>query len=83
MQLVMAAMITAPSGIRPCACSALPASSLAASAMPRSTSSDTGRRRCGLLGPAMLRTTVDRSKCSTRSYSAVARSSAHRPVLRA
>ncbi|KAG0921650.1 hypothetical protein G6F62_014222 [Rhizopus arrhizus] len=79
----MAAMITAPSGIRPCACSALPASSLASSAMPRSASSAVATRLCGLDGPAMLRTTLDRSKRSTRSYCVVARSSAHRPVVRA
>jgi hypothetical protein len=35
---------------------------------------------CGLDGPAMLRTTVDRSNSSTRSYSAVASASAHRPA---
>jgi hypothetical protein len=43
-------------------------------------SSDVGTRLCGFDGPAMLRTTDDRSKCSTRSYSAVFRLSAHRPV---
>jgi hypothetical protein len=62
-QLVMAAMMTAPSGILPGSFSTLPA-------MPWAASSDTGRRLCGLDGPAMLRTTLDRSKRSTRSYSA-------------
>src|SRR5690606_3868316 len=79
-QLVIAAMITAPSGIRPCASSTLPDSSLPASAMPRSASALVGRRRCGLDGPAMLRTTEDRSKCRVRAYCACARSSAHRPA---
>ncbi|MNG19236.1 hypothetical protein D3C85_1322650 [compost metagenome] len=81
MQLVMAAMITAPSGIRPSLSSTLPAASLASSAIPRSCSAEVGKRRCGLLGPAMLRTTVLRSKLSTRSYSAVTSASAHRPVV--
>ncbi|MNP17810.1 hypothetical protein D3C76_1102540 [compost metagenome] len=78
-QLVMAAMITAPSGIRPWASSSRPDSSLPSSAMPRSASAEVGRRRCGLDGPAMLRTTLPRSKLSTRSYSAVFRASLHRP----
>ncbi len=73
-QLVMAAMMTAPSGIRPGWFSTVPA-------MPRSARSATGRRRCGLDGPARVRTTVDRSKRSTRSYSAVLRLSAHRPAV--
>ena len=79
-QLVMAAMTTAPSGISPSASSARAISSFAASAMPRSTSAEVGRRRCGLLGPAMLRTTLERSNASTRSYSAVFRSSAQKPA---
>ncbi|MNV32559.1 hypothetical protein D3C71_1239000 [compost metagenome] len=79
-QLVIAAMITAPSGIRPSACSCLPEASLPSSAMPRAARSVVATRLCGLDGPAMLRTTVDRSNCSTRSYCAVTRSSAHRPV---
>ncbi|CAB5724140.1 Uncharacterised protein [Delftia tsuruhatensis] len=66
-QLVMAAMMTAPSGIRPSDSCCRPAASLAASAMPRSARAEVGRRRCGLDGPAMLRTTADRSKSSTRS----------------
>src|SRR5690606_36373778 len=72
-QLVMAAMITAPSGIWPGTSSHLPA-------MPRAARSVVGRRLCGLEGPAMLRTTEDRSNLSTRSYSAVFRLSAHSPV---
>src|SRR5690606_41537142 len=53
-QLVMAAMITAPSGIRPSFSSACAFSRL--TAMPRSASAEVGRRRCGLDGPARLRT---------------------------
>ncbi|MNV99924.1 hypothetical protein D3C71_1953520 [compost metagenome] len=79
-QLVMAAMITAPSGISPCSCSSLPEASLASSAMPRAARSRVATRLCGLDGPAMLRTTLDRSNCSTRSYCTLARSSDHRPV---
>src|ERR1700761_1522673 len=72
-QLVMAAMMTAPSGI-------WPGVSVHGPAMPRAARSEVGRRLCGLDGPAMLRTTVDRSKRSVRSYSAVLSASAHRPV---
>ena len=79
-QLVMAAMITAPSGNRPSASSALAAASMSSSAMPRSCSAEVGRRLCGLEGPAMLRTTLDRSNSSTRSYSAPSNAVAHRPV---
>ncbi|CFP60834.1 Uncharacterised protein [Bordetella pertussis] len=72
-QLVMAAMITAPSGI-------CPGVSCHGPAMPRSASSVVATRLCGLEGPAMLRTTDDRSKRSMRSYCAPARSSAHSPA---
>src|ERR1700756_1365665 len=72
-QLVIAAMMTAPSGI-------WPGVSVQAPAMPRAASSDVGSRLCGLDGPAMLRTTDDRSKRSVRSYSAVLSESAHRPA---
>src|SRR5690606_23012460 len=72
-QLVIAAMMTAPSGIRPGSFSTLPE-------MPLAASSEVGTRRCGLDGPAILRTTVDKSNCSTRSYSAVFRLSAQSPV---
>ncbi|MNE18537.1 hypothetical protein D3C80_1115790 [compost metagenome] len=77
-QLVMAAMITAPSGSRPSASWARALSR--STAMPRAARSATGRRRCGLEGPARVRTTVDKSKCSTRSYWALARQSAQRPA---
>jgi len=73
-QLVMAAMITAPSGI-------CPGTSCHWPAMPRSASAVVGRRLCGFDGPAMLRTTVDRSNASTRSYSARSSVSAHRPAV--
>ncbi len=73
-QLVMAAMITAPSGICPGTSSHL-------AAMPRSASAVVGRRLCGFDGPAMLRTTVDRSNSSVRSYSACCSVSAHRPAV--
>ncbi|MGF6552073.1 hypothetical protein QFZ96_007209 [Paraburkholderia youngii] len=72
-QLVIAAMMTAPSGIRPGSFSTLPLT-------PRAASSDTGKRRCGFDGPASVRTTVDRSNFSTRSYSACFSVSAHKPV---
>src|SRR5690606_6298610 len=65
-QLVMAAIITAPSGIKPGSFSTLPE-------MPRAASSEVGTRRCGLDGQAILRTTVDKSNRSTLSYSAVLR----------
>src|SRR5690606_13448869 len=63
-QLVMAAMMTAPSGIRPGSFSTTPE-------MPRSASSAVGTRRCGFDGPAILRVTEDRSNFRTRSYWAV------------
>src|SRR5450830_407802 len=75
-QLVMAAMMTAPSGIRPASFSTTPE-------MPRAASSEVGTRLWGFDGPAILRTTVDRSKLITRSYTAPAMPSAHRPVVRA
>jgi hypothetical protein len=59
-QLVIAAMITAPSGI-------LPGSSFHAPAMPFAARSLVATRACGFEGPAMLRTTADRSNSSTRS----------------
>ena len=59
-QLVIAAMMTAPSGIS----SAL---SCQAPAIPRLASSDTGNSACGFDGPARLRPTVERSNLSTRS----------------
>src|SRR5471032_2572266 len=52
-QLVMAAMITAPSGICPGTSSHWPE-------MPLDARSLVATRACGLLGPAMLRTTLDR-----------------------
>src|SRR5690349_3284749 len=70
---VIAAIITAPSGILPGTSSHLPA-------MPRSAKADVGKRLCGLEGPAMLRPTDDRSNFSTRSYCAVVNASAHKPV---
>src|SRR5699024_9627111 len=72
-QLVMAAIITAPSGILPSSCSHSPA-------IPRLASSVVGKCAWGLEGPARVRVTVDRSNFSTRSYSAVFRASAQRPV---
>ena len=72
-QLVMAAMITAPSGIRPSCFSKRPA-------IPRAARSLVGKRACGLDGPAILRVTEDKSKVSTRSYSAPVKVSAHRPA---
>ena len=71
---VIAAMMTAPSGISP-------GVSVHGAAMPRAARSEVGRRLCGFEGPAMLRTTVLRSKCNVRSYSAVRRLSAHRPAV--
>ncbi len=72
-QLVIAAMITAPSGIRPGFSSHWPA-------MPFAARSVVATRACGFDGPAMLRTTLERSKRSVRSYCASFRLSAHRPV---
>ncbi len=80
-QLVIAAMITAPSGIRPSASSARARSRLPA--MPFAASSLVATLACGLDGPAMLRTTLDRSNFSTRSYSASTRLSAQSPAVRA
>ncbi len=59
-QEVMAAMITAPSGISPSFSSQAPAT-------PRAARSDAGSSACGLDGPARLRPTEDRSNRSTRS----------------
>ena len=80
-QEVMAAIITAPSGNKPCASSALAAASLASSAIPRSCKAEVGKRLCGLEGPAILRTTVDRSNSNTRGYCAVFKASDQRPVV--
>ncbi len=63
-QEVIAAMMMAPSGIKPSLrCSTTPA-------MPFSFRSDVETRACGFDGPAMLRVTVERSKRNTRGYSA-------------
>ena len=59
-QLVMAAMITAPSGICPSSRSTSPL-------MPCAANSLVGTRRWGFEGPAILRHTLDRSKRRTRS----------------
>ena len=72
-QLVIAAMITAPSGIWPSLFSTTPL-------MPFSAKSVVETRRWGFDGPAILRPTLDKSKVNTRSYSAPFKSSAHRPV---
>ncbi len=64
-QLVMAAMITAPSGNRPSASWARAAARFPA--MPLAARSAVAIRACGFDGPAMLRPTEDRSKCSVRS----------------
>ena len=73
-QLVIAAMITAPSGMEPSS------GSSTSRTMPRAPISLTGSRACGLDGPAMVMPTVDRSKRNTRGYSTLARSSDHSPV---
>src|SRR5690606_42077042 len=65
-QEVIAAIITAPSGIRPFFSSSRALSRF--TAMPRSCRSEVATRRCGLDGPATLRTTDGRSNSSTRSY---------------
>src|SRR5690606_29337748 len=72
-QLVIAAMMTAPSGMRPGSFSTTPE-------IPAPASSVVDTRRCGLDGPAILRTTDDKSNVSTRSYRAVFKLSAHRPA---
>ncbi len=72
-QLVMAAMMTAPSGISPGTSSHL-------AAIPRAARSEVGRRLCGLDGPAILRTTLDRSNVMVRGYCAVFSASDHRPA---
>ncbi len=48
--------------------------------MPFAASSEVATRRCGFDGPAILRTTDERSKLNTRSYSAVCKLSAHKPA---
>src|SRR5690606_23164814 len=73
-QLVMAAMITAPSGISP-------GFSSNGALMPRVESSVVATRACGLDGPAMLRTTLEGWQRRLRSYSAVFSASAHRPAV--
>ena len=72
-QLVIAAIMTAPSGMLSSSFSTVPA-------IPRAASSEVGTRRWGLEGPAILRPTVERSKLNTRSYSAFCKLSAQRPV---
>ena len=72
-QLVIAAMMTAPSGMRPGSFSTLPL-------IPRAANSEVGTRLCGLDGPAIFLTTVDKSNFNTRSYSACCKVSAHKPV---
>src|SRR5690554_4569267 len=71
---VIAAMMIAPSGIKPSVrFSTTPA-------MPFSFSSAVETRACGFDGPAILRVTVDRSKRNTRGYSACVISDDHRPI---
>src|SRR5690606_13153307 len=77
-QEVIAAIITAPSGIKPSASCARAASKLPA--MPFSFRSAVDTRACGFDGPAMLRVTVDRSKPNTRGYSAWVISDAQSPI---
>ncbi len=77
-QDVIAAIITAPSGISPLAsCTLQAAKSFAISFEAKSA---VAKRRCGLEGPAKLRPTVDRSNSITRGYCASTKSSAHKPV---
>src|SRR5690554_6034440 len=59
-QLVIAAIITAPSGILPSTCSYC-------EAIPRLASSEEGNKAWGLEGPARLRLTFDKSNFNTRS----------------
>src|SRR3990167_2591602 len=74
---VMAAMITAPSGIVPS-----PAAGICHwPAMPLAARSLVATRACGFDGPAMLRTTLDRSNSRLRSYTAFFRLSDHRPAV--
>ena len=75
---VIAAIITAPSGISPLASCALQASKFLA--MFFEAKSAVAKRRCGLEGPAKLRHTVDKSNSITRGYCASTKSSAHKPV---
>ncbi|MNZ17129.1 hypothetical protein D3C78_341150 [compost metagenome] len=71
---VIAAIMIAPSGIKPSErFSTTPA-------IPFSFRSAVETRACGFDGPAMLRVTVDRSKRSTRGYSALVMSVAQRPI---
>src|SRR5690606_19451758 len=77
-QEVIAAIITAPSGIKPSASCARAASKLPA--MPFSFRSAVDTRACGFDGPAILRVTVDKSKRSTRGYSAWVISDAQSPI---
>ena len=72
-QLVIAAMITAPSGIKPSSFFHAPAIPLLAKSLVETSA-------CGLEGPAILRPTLDRSKVKTRSYSTSVKASAHKPV---
>jgi hypothetical protein len=59
-QLVIAAMITAPSGIAPGVV-------VTGRARPRSVRVEVGIRWCGFAGPAIVRTTEPRSNSSSRS----------------
>ena len=71
---VIAAMMTAPSGIKPSVrFSTTPA-------IPFSFRSAVETRACGFDGPAILRVTVERSKRRTRGYSASFISDAQRPI---
>ena len=77
-QEVIAAIITAPSGMCPSASCALQAAkSLAISFAAKSA---VAKRRCGLEGPARLRPTLDKSNSITRGYCASTKSSAQSPV---
>ena len=77
-QLVIAAIMTAPSGIMPSFGSGSFCSG--AWAIPLATKSVVDTRACGRDGPAKLRTTADKSNSRTRAYSAFSMPSAHRPT---
>ena len=74
---VIAAIITAPSGIR-----FLPSTTSFSTTpeIPFSASCEVATRRCGFDGPAILRPTSDKLKVKTRSYTAFVSVSAHKPV---
>ncbi len=73
-QLVIAAIIHAPSGIKPSSFSTTPD-------IPSLAKSLVDTRRCGFEGPAILRPTLDKSNLSTRSYFAVVKLSLQRPAV--